>query len=233
IYWHNHDQPRVVSHYGNTEKYHKESAKMLAITLYFMPGTAIVYQGEEIGMTNVLYESIEDFRDVEVFTEYRNMLNNGASPKEALKAIVDRSRDNARTPMQWDDSLNGGFSQVSPWINTNYNYREINVELQAQDQDSILNTYRYILNLRISDSENIIFGEIEFLNIDDNESYCYLNVGKTSDYLVVANFRDYDIEVMLDLDLKGFEYFYGDLVDLSNKMKLLPYQAIVYKRNKA
>jgi glycosidase len=206
---------------------------MLAITLYFMPGTAIVYQGEEIGMTNVLYESIEDFRDVEVFTEYRNMLNNGASPKEALKAIVDRSRDNARTPMQWDDSLNGGFSQVSPWINTNYNYREINVELQAQDQDSILNTYRYILNLRISDSENIIFGEIEFLNIDDNESYCYLNVGKTSDYLVVANFRDYDIEVMLDLDLKGFEYFYGDLVDLSNKMKLLPYQAIVYKRNKA
>ena len=184
-------------------------------------------------MTNVLDESIDDFRDVEVFTEYRNMLNNGATHEEALKAIVDRSRDNARTPMQWDDTVNGGFSQVKPWINTNYNYQEINVDKQDKDEDSILNTYRFILNKRISDTENIIFGEIEFLNIEDNESYCYLNKGKTSDYLVVANFRDYEINIKLEIDLKGFEYFYGDRVVLKKEMKLLPYQAIVYKRNKA
>ncbi|MDY0317012.1 MAG: alpha-glucosidase [Candidatus Izemoplasmatales bacterium] len=234
IYWHNHDQPRVVSHYGNVKEYHLESAKMLAITLYFMPGVAIVYQGEEIGMTNVLYENIEDFRDVEVFTEFQNMLNNGASRAEALQAIVDRSRDNARTPMQWDESLNGGFSKVTPWINTNYNYKEINVAKQEKDEDSILNTYRYILNLRRSDSENIIFGEIEFFNIDDNESYCYINRGNTCDYLVVANFRDYEINVSLkDIDFNGFKYFYGSEANLKDKMKLSPYQATVYKRKKA
>ena len=234
IYWHNHDQPRVVSHYGNVEKYHLESAKMLAITLYFMPGVAICYQGEEIGMTNVLYDNIEDFRDVEVFTEYNNMLNNGATKEEALKAIVDRSRDNARTPMQWDESINGGFSQVKPWINTNYNYPEINVAKQINDKESILNTYRYILNLRRSDSDNIIFGEIEFLNIDDNESYCYINKGKDCDYLIVANFRSYEINVSLKrTNLDGFLYFYGNEVELANEMNLSPYQATVYKRKKA
>lgn len=234
IYWHNHDQPRVVSHYGNTEKYHVKSAKMLAITLYFMPGTAIVYQGEEIGMTNVLYDKIEDFRDVEVFTEYKNMTENGASKERALLAIVERSRDNARTPMQWDDSLNGGFSKSTPWINTNYNYKEINVKLQEEDQNSILNTYRFILKKRIEDSENIIFGDIEFINIEDNESYCYLNKGKTRDYLVIANFRDYEIEVDLsEVDLKNFEYFYGDDLSLKTKMTLKPYESVCYVRNKA
>ncbi|MDT8336871.1 MAG: alpha-glucosidase [Candidatus Izemoplasmatales bacterium] len=233
IYWHNHDQPRVVSHYGNTEKYHEESAKMLAITLYFMPGTAIVYQGEEIGMTNVLYENIEDFRDIEVFTEYKNMIENGASKERALLAIVDRSRDNARTPMQWDDSLNGGFSKSKPWINTNYNYKEINVLSQEENKNSILNTYRFILKKRIEDCENIIFGNIEFINTEDNESYCYLNKGKTKDYLVIANFRDYEIVVDLDLvNLKGFEYFYGNDLQLSKKMRLKPYETTVYVKNK-
>jgi len=234
IYWHNHDQPRVVSHYGNTEKYHEKSAKMLAITLYFMPGTAIVYQGEEIGMTNVLYENIEDFRDVEVFTEYKNMTENGATKERALLAIVDRSRDNARTPMQWDDSLNGGFSKSKPWINTNYNYKEINVQAQEESKDSILNTYRFILMKRVEDSENIIFGDIEFINIEDNESYCYLNKGKTRDYLVVANFRDYEIEVDLgNVDLDNFEYFYGDDLPLKQKIKLKPYETTCYVKNKA
>ena len=234
IYWHNHDQPRVVSHYGNTEKYHEESAKMLAITLYFMPGTAIVYQGEEIGMTNVLYKNIEDFRDVEVFTEYRNMTENGASKEKALKAIVDRSRDNARTPMQWDNTVNGGFSRVRPWINTNYNYQEINVETQEEDSDSILNTYRYILKHRIKDSENIIFGDIEFINIEDNESYCYINKGKDKDYLIIANFRDYIIDLDLgEVDLKGYDYFYGDEIDLKKNLILKPYQTTVYIKNKA
>jgi glycosidase len=234
IYWHNHDQPRVVSHYGNTEKYWEKSAKMLAMTLYFMPGTAIVYQGEEIGMTNVLYDDISDFRDVEVFTEYNNMLNNGATKEKALQAIVDRSRDNARTPMQWNSSINSGFSQATPWIKTNYNYETINVENQENDENSILNTYRFILRHRIADAKNIVFGKIEFINIDDNESYCYINKGKDKDYLMIANFRDYEIEITLkDVALTGFEYFYGDRVSLKETMKLKPYEAILYRRNKA
>ncbi|MFA7076175.1 MAG: alpha-glucosidase [Candidatus Izemoplasmatales bacterium] len=233
IYWHNHDQPRVVSHYGNTELYHEDSAKMLAITLYFMPGTAIVYQGEEIGMTNVLYKSIEDFRDVEVFTEYNKMIKAGLEEKIAFQAIVDRCRDNARTPMQWDSTINGGFSKAKPWINTNYNFREINVFNQENDPFSILNTYRFILKHRIKDSKNIIFGDITFINIEDNDSYCYINKGKDRDYLVIANFRDYDIKVDLEnVDLNGFEYFYGNEVKLAKVIKLKPYESSVFIKDK-
>lgn len=234
IYWHNHDQPRVVSHYGNTEKYHLESAKMLAITLYFMPGTAIVYQGEEIGMTNVLYDDIEDFRDVEVFTEYNNMMNKGATQEVALKAIVDRSRDNARSPMQWNDELHGGFSSVTPWMKTNYNYQEINVKNQENDPDSILNTYRFILQHRIKDSENIVFGKIKFLNLEDNQSYCYINRGKDKDYLVIANFRDYKINLKLaGVKHSDWEFFYGDETKLVKEIQLKPYQTAVFIKKKA
>lgn len=233
IYWHNHDQPRVVSHYGNDISYWYESAKMLAITLYFMPGTAIVYQGEEIGMTNVLYDDILDFRDVEVFTEYNNMLNRFVSKNDALQAIKDRCRDNARTPMQWSDDINGGFSQTKPWIKTNYNYQDINVKKQEAEKDSILNIYRFILNLRKIEADNIIYGNIEFINIDDNESFCYLNMGKTKDYLVIANFRDCEIEIELnDINLDNFTYFYGDDLSINNKILLKPYQTSVYVRNK-
>ncbi|MFA7561644.1 MAG: alpha-glucosidase [Candidatus Izemoplasmatales bacterium] len=234
LYWHNHDHPRIVSHYGNDHIYHEESAKMLAITLYFLPGTAIVYQGEEIGMTNVLYKNIEDFRDVEVFTEYENMINRGLSVKETMETIRGRCRDNARTPMQWDDSLNGGFTKATPWIKTNYNYKEINVKNQDKDQSSILNTYRYLLKLRKTDAENIIFGEVEFFNLEDNDSFCYLNKGETKDYLIIANFRDYPITIELkDLDLNQFKYFYGNRFDLKKKLKLAPYQTGVFLREKS
>lgn len=234
IYWHNHDQPRIVSHYGNTDKYYQESAKMLAITLYFMPGTAIVYQGEEIGMTNVLYDDLSYFRDVEVFTEYENMTSRGASHERALKALRDRSRDNARTPMQWNSDINGGFSKTKPWMATNFNYQEINVEKQLEETDSILKTYRFILKTRLEDAKNIIFGEIFFINLLDDESYCYLNKGEDKDYLVIANFRDYEIDIKLDeVNLEGFEYFYGDKIILNKSLKLKPYQASVFRRKKA
>jgi glycosidase len=233
IYWHNHDQPRVVSHYGNTDKYWLESARMLAMTLYMMPGTAICYQGEEIGMTNVLYRDINDFRDVEVFTEYQNMLNNGVSEARALQAIVDRCRDNARTPMQWDDSLHGGFSTSQPWINTNYNYKEINVKGQKDDPHSVYNTYKFLLNLRKTDSENIIFGKIEFFNLDDQKSYVYVNHGLNKDYLVVANFRDYEIDLELVVpELEKYQHFYGDEFRLNTKLQLKPYQTAVFVKNK-
>lgn len=234
IYWHNHDHPRVLSHYGNDREYYDESARMLAITLYFLPGTAIVYQGEEIGMTNVLFENIDNFRDVEVFTEYENMINRGMSVDQTMDIIRNRSRDNARTPMQWDDSENGGFSKSTPWISTNYNYLDINVKKQDEDPNSILNVYRYLLKLRKDDSDNIIFGEVQFLNVEDNESFCYLNKGKTKDYLIIANFRDYPISLELrDIDLKGFKYFYGNQFELKNKLELSPYQTGVFLRKKA
>ncbi|MFH0993594.1 MAG: alpha-glucosidase, partial [bacterium] len=148
IYWHNHDQPRVLSHYGNDGIYRIKAAKMLAMALYFMPGTAICYQGEEIGMTNVRYDSLADFRDVEVFTEYQNMIDRGYTPAAALEIIKARCRDNARTPMQWSEEANGGFSKATPWIRTNPNYPDINVRSQERDSDSILQLYRRIFHQR-------------------------------------------------------------------------------------
>ncbi|MFA5006416.1 MAG: alpha-glucosidase [Candidatus Izemoplasmatales bacterium] len=196
IYWHNHDQPRVLSHYGNDGEYRVRSAKMLAIALYFMPGTAIVYQGEEIGMTNVRYDKLEEFRDVEVFTEYQNMRDKGYSPDEALAIIKARCRDNARTPMQWNDGENGGFTTGTPWIRTNPNYPEINVRDQDSDPDSILSLYRTILNMRAADPD-IMGGRIRFFDIDGTGSYCYLNEGATSSRLVLCNFTDASLAVDL------------------------------------
>ncbi len=234
IYWHNHDHPRVLSHYGNDSiEYHDKSAKMLAIALYLMPGTTICYQGEEIGMTNVLYEDISEFRDVEVFTEYNNILASGLSPAEALKIMKARSRDNARTPMQWDDTTNGGFSDYLPWISTNSNYENINVKKQDTDPDSILNMYRKILKLRISD-DNTIDGEIVFLDIDSDENYLYFNKGKELERLVLCNFTDRQIPIILpDLDWDKYKFLLGNTnikIKLGKRLILEPYDAYVFEK---
>ena len=165
IYWHNHDHPRIVSHYGNDSvEYREISAKMLAIALYFMPGTSITYQGEEIGMTNLLYNDINDFRDVEVFTEYNNFIERGSSVEGALQALRNRSRDNARSPMQWSSELYSGFSTVEPFMKVNFNYKDINVQKESNRSDSILDTYKFILKLRKEDAKNISYGALEFLD---------------------------------------------------------------------
>ena len=236
VYWHNHDQPRVVSHYGNDGADLIKSAKMLAIALYFMPGTAIVYQGEEIGMTNVRYETLSDFRDVEVFTEYQNMLDKGYAPDEALAVIKARCRDNARTPMQWSDEPNGGFSNGTPWIRTNPNYPDINVRRQEHDPDSILSLYRRILNLRIADPD-IMGGRIRFLDIDGPGSFVYLNEGERSDRFVACNFTSEPLSVALDgLDPTRFSPFLhnGAVAPAlgPDRIDLAPYEAAAYVRTR-
>lgn len=230
IYWHNHDHPRVISHYGNDKEYHKESGKMLAYTLYLMPGTPICYQGEEIGMTNVDYDNLEDFRDVEVFTEYNNFKEFGASHEIAMQALRDRARDNARNPYQWNNSQNGGFSESTPWMNTNRNYTTINLESQVSDPDSIFSTYKTLFKMR--KELNISDGKMTFLSIENNDSYIFHNELDDCELLVVANFRGYDIEVSLDIDLDGFNpvlYNYETQI-VSKNMTLKPYEAIVYKK---
>lgn len=233
IYWHNHDQPRVISHYGDDSEYWEVSAKMLGMALYFMPGSAICYQGEEIGMTNVHYQSLEQFRDVEVFTEYNNMIKKGLSKDEALEVIKARCRDNARTPMQWDDSPNGGFSTVTPWIDTNDNYQTINVKKQDQDPSSILAMYQKILNLRNED-DNIGFGQLTYLDIDDEQNYSYLNIGATKDYLVICNFSKQPLAISLkNVNLYGFVHLMGNystLPLLTQITHLLPFETHVYRR---
>ncbi|MBU1144242.1 MAG: alpha-glucosidase [Firmicutes bacterium] len=234
IYWHNHDQPRIVSHYGNDQEFHERSAKMLAITLYFMPGTVICYQGEEIGMTNVKYDSIQDFRDVEVFTEYKNFLNLGYSEDESLSVIKARCRDNARTPMQWNDKPFAGFSKYDPWMKVNSDYLQINVLKEQSDNHSIYQMYKTILNLRLTDL-SIINGKIEFIDILSDESFCYINRYQNSAYLVVANFKSLKIEVDLSKieHLESFHPFISNITSfptLSQIITLNAYEAFVYKK---
>ena len=151
LFWCNHDQPRIVSRYGDDGIYWKESAKMLAMAIHFMRGTPYIYQGEEIGMTNVKnYDRIEDFNDSESRDNYQALLKNGKSPEEALHIIQARSRDNGRTPMQWtgEEALNGGFTSGTPWLKCNSNLSRINVQKQRDDADSIYSFYKKLVQLR-------------------------------------------------------------------------------------
>ncbi|HOO43904.1 MAG TPA: alpha-glucosidase, partial [Bacillota bacterium] len=235
IYWHNHDHPRIVSHYGNDREYRIESAKMLAIALYFMPGTSITYQGEEIGMTNVRYDKLSCFRDVEVFTEYDNFISRGATNEEALQVLRNRSRDNSRSPMQWTPGQFSGFSKAQPWMDVNENYPTINVKDDDLNPDSVLNAYRFILKNRQSDQKNIICGELKFIDLDNNQHFTYENIGVDADYLVITNFTKDTITIDLgEVDIDGYLHFFGNgpTCDLSKEMVLTPYGAHVYRRNK-
>ncbi len=230
IYWHNHDHPRVLSHYGNDKEYHNISAKMLCYTLYLMPGTPICYQGEEIGMTNVDYENLTDFRDVEVYTEYENFIKLGATEEVAMQALRDRARDNARNPFQWDDSLHGGFSNSTPWMNTNKNYKTINLQNQLNDDTSVYNTYKQIFKLR--KELNIADGSMEFIDLEDNDSYIFRNKLQDTELLVIANFRNRELNIELEIDLEGYIPYVSnyDKREVSKKMTLKPYETQVYKK---
>lgn len=230
IYWHNHDHPRVLSHYGNDKESRIESAKMLCYTLYLMPGTPICYQGEEIGMTNVDYENLTDFRDVEVYTEYNNFINFGASHETAMEALRDRARDNARNPFQWDDTINAGFSKVTPWMNVNKNYKEVNLSSQLKDENSIYNTYKTVFKLR--KELNIADGSMEFIDFEGKDSYIFTNKLEDTTLLVVTNFRNKEITIDLDIELEGYEVLLSNYVsqEVKPQMTLKPYEAIVYKK---
>lgn len=234
VYWHNHDQPRVVSHYGDDQTYREVSAKMLAIALYVMPGSAICYQGEEIGMANVTFDSIDQFRDVEVFTEFENMKQRGMSEAEALDVIRNRCRDNARTPMQWDSEPFAGFSTVQPWIDCNSDFKQYNVANQENEPSSVLSLYRYLLNLRNQD-HSIADGHLVYLDKESLQNFSYLNSSDSGDYLVLCNFSKLPLTMTLTIDnLDAFSYVIGNQNSekpLAKTMELSPYEAHIYRRN--
>ena len=225
LYWHNHDHPRIVSHYGNdTEAYREKSAKMLALMLYVLPGTPIIYQGEEIGMTNVDYQNLSDFRDVEVFTEYENFIRNGATHEVAMQALRDRSRDNARSPMPWSDEAHGGFSEQEPWIPMVKNFPTINVKKNRAEKDSVLSFYQDVLMIRKSEElayQNPIFGEQESTAL-----FAYQIHGKHHDIYVIGNFTNQPQVFHPDFDLKGYQIKLSN--DANSGPQLTPYEARLY-----
>lgn len=196
LYWLNHDHPRVMSQYGNLE-FHKESGKMLATILYFMWGTPFLYNGEEIGMTNGDFESIEDFRDVATVNNYSSHLEEHTE-KEVMTFLRTTSRDNARTPMQWSNSKNGGFTTGTPWIKVNKNCSWINVEDQINDPDSILNYYKKLFEIRKEYSETILNGTFKFI---EDDTFTYLRDGKRK-LLVINNFSKEKKEFKHDFRVK-------------------------------
>jgi len=231
VYWHNHDHPRIVSHYGDDERHRVKSAKMLALTLYLLPGTPIVYYGEEIGMTNVDYERLADFRDVEVFTEYENFRANGASHEVAMQALRDRSRDNARSPMQWDDERYASFSRVEPWMPVNKNHVHINVKDQREDEKSILALYRKLFAERRK--ADIAHGDATFFDLQHPQSFNYLVRTKTCDYLVLANFKGTPLTMDVPLDMAGFRLLFSSEESPSDEKPdsaFGPFEARVYKK---
>ncbi|NFT05865.1 alpha-glucosidase [Clostridium botulinum] len=202
LYWNNHDQPRVVSRFGNDKKYWKESAKMLATCLHMMKGTPYIYQGEEIGMTNVTFRDLNDYKDIEIINAYNDLVvKNGRSHDEMMEGIHDRGRDNARTPMQWNSSVNAGFTTGTPWIKVNPNYNEINAESQINDKDSIFNYYKELIKIR-KDNEIIVYGNYDLILEDSEEIYAYVRTLNEEQLLVICNFSSNTSEFKLPNNIK-------------------------------
>ncbi len=188
LYWSNHDQPRAVSRFGNDHEYRLESAKMLATCLHMHQGTPYIYQGEEIGMTNVQFSNIDDYRDIETLNAYRDLVDSGIFPHDKMmSAIYERGRDNARTPVQWSSEPNGGFTTGTPWIRVNPNYQEINVEKAVSDPDSIFYYYKKLIELR-KQHEIIVYGSYDLIFEDHEQIYAFTRTLEDEKLLIICNF---------------------------------------------
>lgn len=186
LFWANHDLPRMVSRWGNDGEYRVRSAKMLAITLHGMQGTPYVYQGEELGMKNVRYEP-EDYRDIETLNMYKERLAKGYEKDDIMKSIYAKGRDNARTPMQWNDGKNAGFTDGTPWIKVNPDYKEVNAERQIMDDNSVFHCYKDLISLR---KEYPVFtdGKFSLLEKENGQLFIYTRSTEKEEMLVYANF---------------------------------------------
>jgi len=187
LYWNNHDQPRVVSRFGDDGAYRVPSAKMLGTVLHLHRGTPYIYQGEELGMTNAPFASIDDFQDIQTLNHYAEAVGAGADPETVLAALRIRSRDNARTPMQWDDTENAGFTVGTPWIAVNPNHMEINAQAEIADGASVFHHYRRLIELRHTEPA-VAHGDFHMLLADHDQVYAFTRRYGSTELLVLANF---------------------------------------------
>ena len=233
LFWNNHDLPRIVSRWGNDKEYRIESAKMLATLLHGMKGTPYIYQGEELGMTNVRFDDINDYNDIESLNMYKDRLSKGYSHEEIMESIYAKGRDNARTPMQWDYSENSGFTTGTPWLAVNKNYDKINAKQCLQDENSIFNHYKKLIDIR-KNNDTIIYGDYKLLCEDDENIFAYVRELNGDKILVVCNFYDKDVEFKFDGDFNYSKVLlsnYNDSSKMIEKLKLRPYEAVMYRFN--
>lgn len=235
LFWNNHDLPRVVSKYGNDRELRVESAKMLATALHFLKGTPYIYQGEEIGMTNVAFDSLQQYKDIETLNFYQVKTQSGVSHEHMMQAIHENSRDNARTPMQWSNASHAGFSQVEPWIETNPNYKAINVEQALADQNSIFYHYQKLIQLRKAHPA-IVYGDFTPLFEDHDSVFAYLRKHQDETLLVINNFSETELNIDLPDALRNqsvecliCNYEAKQYLDVTLSLK--PYESLAFKLN--
>ncbi|GEN54488.1 glycoside hydrolase family 13 protein [Halobacillus faecis] len=229
LYWNNHDQPRIVSRFGDDGEYRVKSAKMLAICLHMMQGTPYIYQGEELGMTNVHFETLEEYRNIELLNMYKEKKEQGWSHEDLMKAIYVKGRDNARTPMQWNDSENGGFTDGTPWIQANPNYNEINAEQALADENSVFYFYQQLIRLR-KEIDLITDGRFELLMREDPNVFAYKRVDDEGSLLVVCNFSSEEVAI----DEEVLKEIQGKPIVITNEAEanrdgLASYEGTVYR----
>ncbi|WP_458353953.1 glycoside hydrolase family 13 protein [Peribacillus frigoritolerans] len=233
LYWNNHDQPRVVSRFGHDGKYRIESAKMLAACLHMLQGTPYIYQGEELGMTNVAFESIDEYRDIETLNSHDELVHShGWSNERMMSAIHARSRDNARTPIQWNDSRNAGFTKGTPWIKVNPNFPEINAEKAYNDPNSIFHFYKRLIQLR-KEHDIVVYGRFELLMPDDERIFAYTRSLEEEKLLVLCNFKEEHASYTLPEELHAYSATklignYGQEEEGISSKPLKPYECRVY-----
>ncbi|WP_299119931.1 alpha-glucosidase [uncultured Winogradskyella sp.] len=231
IFLGNHDFSRMVSRFGNDSTYHTESAKLLAMLLLTLRGTVYIYQGDEIGMTNVAYPKIEDYNDVETLGSWNEALAKGEDMTEFLKLVHRQSRDNARTPVQWNSTKNGGFSLGNPWLKVNENYSSINVEAQENDKNSILNFYRKMIAFRKA-NKVMVYGDYECINPEDTNLFIYKRSNEKESYLIILNFSN-TIQTVdhLNLDIEHSKLVISNIETLNPKNELRPWEAQLRQYN--
>lgn len=236
LYWDNHDQPRFVSRFGNDDsKYRKLSATMLATVLFFQQGTPFIYQGDEIGMTNVAFDSIDSYKDIEAHNMYLKFSNMGLSNDEIMSYIHNKSRDNARTPMQWNSNLFAGFSCVDPWIELNPNYSKINVENDMNSDFSIHDYYKKLIKYR-KGNEIVRDGDFKEIGLEDSDIFCYTRTYKGKTLLVLGSFSDKKVCYNVPNNLQKFKRelvisnYDGNIEQNkdASTLYLRPYEALVF-----
>ena len=230
LFWDNHDLPRIVSRWGDDGKYRKESAKMLALVLHGMQGTPYVYQGEELGMTNVRFPDISSYEDIETLNMYRERLDAGYKEDEIMKSIYAKSRDNARTPMQWSGEKNAGFTTGKPWIRVNPNYTDINAESEKKDPDSVYHFYRKLIRMR-KEYPVFVDGKFELLLPEDEQVFAYLRTDSDTQMLVCANFTGEPAECQISGEWKEAQIllhnYADDVPECGESLQLKPYEAFI------
>ena len=226
LFWNNHDLPRIVSRWGNDKEYRVRSAKAFAILLHMMKGTPYIYQGEELGLTNTPVSSIEELDDIESINMYHDRIARGFSVESIMESLNAKGRDNARRPIPWTEEANGGFTTGTPWLALNPNYKEINVEAELQNPDSVFHTYRKLIQLR-KDHPIVVWGDYELLETSSNVFAYYRTLGEER-WLTVVNLSDSEEEISVDARFNKVlvTNTVEEVTDL-HAYKLSPWQAFV------